>query len=130
MAEDTGKNVVHETADLTEGVIKAVEAGQRAAIDAVRKFVETMDKAIPEMASATQRQSVIDAALDMADKLVTTQYNFLSSIVRNVERSVSESTEKTRSSRPSCTCIDHPNGYGFAHLRVPRVPGRLCAGVR
>ncbi len=89
MAEDMGKNVVDRTADLTEGVIKAVEAGQRAAIDAVRNFVETVDKALPEAGeSPSRRQTVIDAALDMADKLVTTQYNFLSSIVRNVDRSV------------------------------------------
>lgn len=89
MTDDTGKSVVDRTADLTDGVLKAVESGQRAAIDAVRKFVETMDKTIPEvLASPEQRQTVIDAALDMADKLVTTQYNFLSSIVRNVEGSV------------------------------------------
>ena len=89
MTEDTGKDVVDKMADLTEGVIKAVEAGQRAAIDAVRKFAETIDKTIPEVASPAQRQTVIDAALEMADKLVTAQYNFLSSIVRNVDRSVS-----------------------------------------
>jgi hypothetical protein len=95
MTEDTGKNVVDKTADLTEGVLKAVEAGQRAALDAVRKFVETIDKTIPEVgASPSQRQTVIDAALDMADKLITTQYNFLSSIVQNVDRSVSKSAGK------------------------------------
>lgn len=97
MTEDTGKNVVDRTADLTEGVFKAVEAGQRAAIDAVRKFVETIDNAIPpEGEGPSQRQTVIDAAFDMADKLVTTQYNFLSNIVRNVEHSVAktESEEK------------------------------------
>lgn len=96
MAEDTGKNVVDRTADLTDGVLKAVESGQRAAIEAVRKFVETMDKTIPEVvASPEQRQTVIDAALDMADKLVTAQYNFLSSIVRNVEGSVAK-TERAK----------------------------------
>ena len=41
MTQDAGKNVVKTTAHLTEGAVKAVEAGQRAAIDAVRKFVET-----------------------------------------------------------------------------------------
>ena len=95
MTEDTGKNVIDRTADLTEAVFKAVEAGQKAAIDAVRKFVETIDKAIPEVgASPAQRQTVIDAALDMADNLVTAQYNFLSSIVRNVDRSVAKTESK------------------------------------
>lgn len=83
--------MVDRTAELTEGVFKAVEAGQRAAIDAVRNFVETVDKTLPEGdENPSRRQTVIDAALDMADKLVTTQYNFLSGIVRNVDRSVTK----------------------------------------
>ncbi|HYO85272.1 MAG TPA: hypothetical protein VES01_02255 [Dermatophilaceae bacterium] len=95
MTDDTGKNVVEKTAELTESVIKAVEAGQRAAIDAVRKFVETIEKTIPESGEKhSQRQTVIDAALDMADKLVTTQHNFLSSIVRNADRAAAKDDSK------------------------------------
>ena len=77
------------TADLSADVLKAVEAGQRAAIDAVRKFVDTVDEVIPALGDRpSRRESVIDAALDMADKLVTTQYDFLRSVVRSADRSL------------------------------------------
>jgi len=83
------KAAVDRTADLSADVLKAVEAGQRAAIDAVRKFVDTVDEVIPALGDRpSRRESVIDAALDMADKLVTTQYDFLRSVVRSADRSL------------------------------------------
>ncbi len=69
----------------------AQEAGQRAAIEAVRKFVDTVDEVIPALGDrpSRRRETSIDAALDMADKLVTTQYEFLRSVVRSADRSLS-----------------------------------------
>jgi len=70
-------------------VLKSVEAGQRAAIEAVRKFVDTVDEALPAKDdSQSRRETVIDAALDMADRLVTTQYEFLRSVVRSADRTL------------------------------------------
>jgi hypothetical protein len=72
-------------------VLKAVEAGQRAAIEAVRKFVDTVDEALPALGDRpTRREAVIDAALDMADRLVTTQYDFLRSVVRSADRTLTK----------------------------------------
>jgi len=80
---------VDRTAEMSAEVLKAVEDGQRAAIAAVRKFVDTVDEAIPALGDrASRREQVIDAALDMADKLVTTQYEFLRSVVRSADRSL------------------------------------------
>lgn len=77
------KSAVARTADLSEDVLKAVEAGQRAAIEAVRQFVDTVDEALPAIGDRpTRRETVINAALEMADKLVTAQYDFLRSVVR------------------------------------------------
>ena len=78
------KSAVDRTVDLSEEVLKSVESGQRAAIEAVRKFVDTVDEAIPAIGGRpSRRETVIDAALEMADKLVTTQYDFLRSVVRD-----------------------------------------------
>jgi hypothetical protein len=72
-------------------VLKSVESGQRAAIDAVRKFVDTVDEALPAIGdSPSRRETVIDAALEMADKLVGTQYEFLRSVVRSADRSLKD----------------------------------------
>jgi hypothetical protein len=85
------KGAVARTADLSDEVLKTVEAGQRAAIEAVRKFVDTVDEALPVVGDRpSRRETLIDAALDMADKLVTTQYDFLRSVVRSADRSLSK----------------------------------------
>jgi hypothetical protein len=85
----TLKSAVDRTADLSQDVFKSVEAGQRAALAAVRRFVDTVDEALPAIGDRpSRRETVIDAALDMADKLVTTQYDFLRSIVRSADRSL------------------------------------------
>ena len=86
---DQMKTAVDTTADLSQDVLKSVEAGQRAAIEAVRKFVDTVDEALPAIGERpSRREKVVDAALEMADTLVTTQYDFLRSVVRSADRSL------------------------------------------
>jgi hypothetical protein len=83
------KSAAGKTADLSQDVFTSVEAGQRTALAAVRTFVDTVDEALPTLgAHPSHRETVIDAALDMADKLVTTQYQFLRSVVRSADRSL------------------------------------------
>ena len=91
------KRAAARTADLSEAVIKSVEAGQLAALDAVRKFLDSVDQALPAIGDRpSRRETVIDAALEMADKLVTTQYDFLRSVVRSADRTLNKpgSTKK------------------------------------
>ncbi len=86
------------TADLSENVLKSVEAAERSAIEAVRKFVDTVDEVLPAIGEhPSRRENVIDAALDMADKLVTTQYDFLRGVVRNADRSLKKTSKKAPS---------------------------------
>jgi hypothetical protein len=60
-------------------------------IEALRKFVDTLDEVLPAIGERpSRRETVIDAALEMADKLVTTQYDFLRSFVRSVNRALSK----------------------------------------
>ena len=83
------KTPIERVAGLSDEVLKSVESGQRAAIEAVRKFVDTVDEAIPARGDRPSgRETVIDAALDMADRLVTTQYEFLRSVVRSADRTL------------------------------------------
>ena len=73
-------------------MLASVEAGQRAAIEAVRGFVDTV---YPTLAvrgeDASTRQSVIDAGVEMADRLVQAQYGFLRSFVLTAGSVVSPS---------------------------------------
>ena len=85
------KTAVARTADLSEDVLKSIEAAQLAAIEAVRKFVDTVDEVLPTIGDRpTRRETVINAALETADRLVTTQYEFLRSVVRRADRSLSK----------------------------------------
>ena len=86
------KTTVDRTAELSEDVLKSVESGQRAAIEAVRKFVDTVDEALPGIGEgASRRQKVVDSAMEMADRLVHTQYDFIRKVVDSAGKSLSES---------------------------------------
>ena len=97
MAENNNdKTAVDRTLELSDEVLESVAAGQRAAIEAVRKFVDTVDEVLPAIGDRpSRREVVIDAALDMADKLVTTQYDFLRSVVASADRSLTKPDEPT-----------------------------------
>jgi hypothetical protein len=89
------KTAVDKTAQLSEDVLRSVESGQRAAIDAVRKFIDTVDQALPALGDGpSRRQEVIDAAMEMADRLVHTQYDFMRKIVDSAGKSLKASDGK------------------------------------
>jgi hypothetical protein len=88
-AAERASDVVERAAGLSDEVLKSVESGGRAAIGAVRKFVDTVDEALPAIGDRpTRRKTIVDAALDMADQLVTSHYNFLRSVVRSAHRAL------------------------------------------
>ena len=89
-------SAVDRTTELSDEVLKSLEAGQRAAIEAVRKFVDTVDEAMPAVGERpSRRQEIVDAAMEMADRLVHTQYDFLRNVVQNAGKAVSrEDNEK------------------------------------
>jgi len=69
------------------------------AIDAVRKFVGAVDESMTAHGEdhPSRRNTIVDAALDMADKLVKTQYEF----IRSVVSSGSEALKKQDDAKPS-----------------------------
>jgi len=79
------------TMKLSEEVLDSVEKAQRAAIDAVRKFVDTVDEALPAHGEGpSRRQEIVDAAMEMADRLVHTQYDFIRKVIDGAGKSLSE----------------------------------------
>lgn len=92
--QKTAEDVVERAVGLSDDVLKSVEVGQRAAIEAVRKFVDTVDDALPAQGErAERRDSIVQAAFDMADKLVTSQYDFLRNVVSSADRAIRKSDE-------------------------------------
>ena len=79
--------------ELSEQVLESVKTGQLAAIEAVRKFVATVDQALPRLGAApSTRQQVIDSGLEMADGLVKAQFDFLHNVVRSAGQTLGAST--------------------------------------
>jgi hypothetical protein len=98
MTEGTDRNSPAERASdlaeravgLSDDVLKSLESGQRSAIDAVRKFVGTVEESLPGRGDdhPSRRETIVDAALDMADKLVKTQYEFIRSVVSSASETL------------------------------------------
>ena len=94
-AAERASDLTERAAGLSDEVLKSVESGQRTAIDAVRKFVGAVDESMPAHGDDHPSKTIVDAALEMADKLVKMQYEFI--------RSVAGSVSETLSSKPGGT---------------------------
>ena len=89
--------VVDRTSELSDDVLKSLESGSRAAIEAVRKFVDVVDEALPALPHGerpSRRREIVDAAMDMADRLVKTQYEFLRSVVHSAATTLSREEDE------------------------------------
>ncbi len=74
-------------AELSDDVLESAESGRKAAIEAVRKFV---DEVTPALADQSRRKTVIDAALNMAEELLTARTEFMRSVVRSAGQTLSK----------------------------------------
>jgi hypothetical protein len=83
MTETPQKTVVERAAELSDEVLESVEAGRKAAIEALRKFTTALEQTTPALVDPARRKGVIDAALDLAEELSAARIEFLRSVVRN-----------------------------------------------
>jgi hypothetical protein len=91
MAEATeSQSVATRSTDLLDEVRESAKAGQHAAAEALRKFRQTVDEAIPE-AVQPLRTKIVEGAIELADKLIEAQYQFNRNLVRTADRALSKS---------------------------------------
>jgi hypothetical protein len=70
-------------------VVKELEDGAHSAIEAVRKFLGTVDEALPpDRAGSSRREEITDSALVMAERLVHAQSVFLRKVVDSAAKSL------------------------------------------
>jgi len=90
-----GRNTAERTTELSEQVLEQVRGSQKKAIEAVRKFMESVDEALPPRGeNPSRRQDVIDSALEMSERLVQTQYDFLTNVVHSAGEALGASSKK------------------------------------
>jgi hypothetical protein len=83
---------IDRTAEMSDEVLESVEKGQRAAIEAVRKFMDTVDHALPAHGDGpSRRQEIVDSAMEMTDRLVHTQYDFIRKVIDSAAKPLSRS---------------------------------------
>jgi len=88
-------STIDRSTELSEDVLKSLDDGARTAIDAVRRFVETVDKALPPRGQGpSRREEITDSALEMAQRLVHTQYEFLRKVVDSAGNTLSKSNNE------------------------------------
>jgi hypothetical protein len=77
--EDRIVDVVDRTARLTDELVKTFESGERAAIEAVGRFVITIEESVPTEVTATTdvATTITRSGLEMADQLVHTGHDLL-----------------------------------------------------
>jgi hypothetical protein len=80
---------IERTTELSDEVLKSLEEGAKSALEAVRRFAETVDKSLPAAGKGpSRREEITDSALEMAERLVHTQYEFLRKVVESAGKSV------------------------------------------
>ncbi|APE15448.1 hypothetical protein BOH72_09730 [Mycobacterium sp. WY10] len=91
MTETVQQSVLDSpTADLAEELRESAKAGQHAAGAALRKFRSTVDEAIPESV-APLRNKIVEAALELADDLISAQYKFHRSLLKTADHVLTKS---------------------------------------
>ena len=84
-------SVVDRTTELSDEVLKSAEEGQRAAIETVGRFLITVEEALPQEVQGTSEvaKRITGSGLEMADRLVHTQYDFLRKVIGSTGKSLS-----------------------------------------
>jgi len=89
MTESTEKQtVVERVSGLSDDVLESIDSSRRTAIEAVRKFVSTLEEETPALVDPSLRKSLIDAGLDLADELSTALMELLRSLLRSASEAV------------------------------------------
>jgi hypothetical protein len=79
---------------LPREVLRPLEDGQRAAADAVRRFLDTVEGVMPRREGTRDRQEIVDSALEMTERLIQAQYDILRRVVQSAGRTIGESARE------------------------------------
>ena len=94
-SEHEPTSAAERATELSEDVIQALEDSGRAAIKAVRGFLNSVEEALPQLEGARKvEKQITDSALEMAEQLVQTQSEFLRKVVNSAGKSRSSTQDR------------------------------------
>jgi hypothetical protein len=84
-------DVVARTSQWSDGILKSLETGERAAIGAVGEFVTTVEDALPQevVGTAEVAKRITESGVEMTDRLVHTQFDVLRHVIHTTVKSLS-----------------------------------------
>ena len=85
---------IDRTTELSEDVLGSLDDSARKAIEAVRKFAEDVDRVLPPRGEGpSRREEITDSALEMAQRLIHTQAEFLRKVVDSAGKSLARAND-------------------------------------
>ncbi len=97
MAENADRQTVLErVGELSDEVLESVNAGREAAVEAVRKFANTLEAATSQEGDPSRRKTLIEAAVNLADELSAAQMELLHSITRSTTSAIRSNLGETQ----------------------------------
>ncbi len=83
-------SAVEKTTWLSDELLKSLDAGERAAIEAVGQFLISVEEALPQEVADTSKvaKKITESGLEMADRLVHTEYDFLRHVIHSAGKSL------------------------------------------
>jgi hypothetical protein len=80
-------------------IIDSLQDAEQSALEAVRKFVDAVDGAFPDVVEAAPRRKILDAAFKMTEQLVGTSNQLAHRIVTVTENALDEFEKKTQTAK-------------------------------
>ena len=90
MSPDTAHQTSHFTPVGSGRIMEIISESEQVSLDAVRRFVDTVDGAFPDVADDSPRQRIIDSAFRMVEQLVGASNQLAQNIVTVTEHTLDE----------------------------------------
>jgi len=85
--------------DGTTRLIETIEHAENVSLEAVRKFLHTVNGAFPDVSEDGPRRKIIDSAFEMTEKLVNNWTGVAKNILAATENELKESDRKPASTK-------------------------------
>ena len=90
MADDTKDLGTEQVGDTAIRLIDTIGDTERAALEAVRKFLDTVDGVFPDLTEDGPRRKIIDSAFRMTEQLVGASNQLATNVVKVTESALGD----------------------------------------
>jgi len=115
---------VRVTADSASRVIDSLRDAEESALEAARKFLDTVDSIFPALSEDGPRRKIIDSAFKMTEQLVGTSNQLAQRIVKATSEALAQ--PKMASARRAAGARTLPRKTAAQTVAAPKTPARTA----